>query len=465
MTDVRSSARRARSHETADVRQELGTERMEPSDPQGIGDGLGLFDAVAIGIGGMIGGAIFSVLGVTIQLAGHWAFVSIILAGALALVTAHAYAGLSRGSERPRGLYACLRRAGHPELVAVTTWLLILGYVILLAIYALTFGEYAARFVGVGRIVARLAAIAVLGASWALNARGRAGSLVTQDVAVVGKIVCLLVIAGVGLLGWSSSRLTPLASHEFAGVVAGAATIFVAYEGFELLSYDDDELQDPRRTLPRALYLSIVVVGLVYVLVTVGAQMLVGDSVIVAHREVWLAVVGQRALGTAGLWLATATVLFATSSAINATLFSTSRLVRDLSVARELPAGLGRSRRGVPATGMWVLTVMAAGLAMAPGVTQVLAFGSLTFLVAFALVNYLHVRSTDVGVERWLGRLGASACLLTIGVLVARLAAADRAVVAVVASCFASVAGLRALFKRRRLSHTMDTEGTSGSGH
>ena len=123
---------------------------MEPSDPQGIGDGLGLFDAVAIGIGGMIGGAIFSVLAVTIQLAGHLAFVSIILAGALALVTAHAYAGLSRGSERPRGLYACLRRARHPELVAVTTWLLILGYVILLAIYALTFGEYAARFVGVG---------------------------------------------------------------------------------------------------------------------------------------------------------------------------------------------------------------------------------------------------------------------------------------------------------------------------
>jgi amino acid transporter len=437
---------------------------MEPPDPHGIGDGLGLFDAVAIGIGGMIGGAIFSVLAVTIQLAGHLAFVSIILAGALALVTAHAYAGLSRGSERPRGLYACLRRARHPELVAVTTWLLILGYVILLAVYALTFGEYAARFVGAGRIVAHLAAIAVLGASWALNARGRVGSLVTQNVAVVGKIVCLLVIAGVGLLGWSSSRLTPLAGHEFAGVVAGAATIFVAYEGFELLSYDD-ELQNPRRTLPRPLYLSIVVVGLVYVLVAVGAQMLVGDSVIVAHREVWLAVVGQRALGTAGRWLATATVLFATSSAINATLFSTSRLVRDLSVAHELPAGLGRSRRGVPATGMWVLTVMAAGLAMAPGVTQVLAFGSLTFLVAFALVNYLHARSTDVGLERWLGRLGASACLSTIGVLVARLAAADRAVVAVVASCFASVAGLRALFKRRRLSHAMDAEGTSGSGH
>src|SRR5918999_668897 len=70
---------------------------------------LRLMDAAAIGIGGMIGGAIFSALGVTIQLAGHLAFASVLLAGGLALVTAHSYAGLSRRSEHPRGPYACLR--------------------------------------------------------------------------------------------------------------------------------------------------------------------------------------------------------------------------------------------------------------------------------------------------------------------------------------------------------------------
>jgi hypothetical protein len=106
---------------------------------------------------------------------------------------------------------------------------------------------------------------------------------------------------------------------------------------------------------------------------------------------------------------------------------------------------------------MWVLTLIAAGLAMAPGVTQVLAFGSVTLLMVFALVNYLHARSTDAGVERWLGRLGGSACLLAIGVLIARLAVADRAVLALVLVCYASVAALRAVFvQRRRVWQSID---------
>jgi hypothetical protein len=69
----------------------------------------------------------------------------------------------------------------------------------------------------------------------------------------------------------------------------------------------------------------------------------------------------------------------------------------------------------------------------------------------------LHARSTDVGVERWLGRLGGSACLLTIGVLITRLAVADRAVLALVLVCYASVAALRAVFvQRRRVWQSID---------
>ena len=131
--------------------------------------------------------------------------------------------------------------------------------------------------------------------------------------------------------------------------------------------------------------------------------------------------------------------------------------MRDLSIVQELPARLGHARGGLPATATSVLTLIAAGLAMAPGVTQVLAFASVTFLVLFALVNYLHARSTDVRLERWLGRLGGSACALTIGVLLARLAAADRAVLVLMLPCFASVGALRAMFvHRRRLTQSID---------
>ena len=198
-------------------------------------------------------------------------------------------------------------------------------------------------------------------------------------------------------------------------------------------------------------------VAVIYVIVTVGAQMLVPDPLIVANGEVWPAVAGRRALGTAGGWLAIAALLFATSSAINATLFSPARLVPDLSIVQERPARLGHARGGLPATATSVLTLIAAGLEMAPGVTQVLAFASVTVLVVFALVNYVHARSTDVRLERWLGRLVGSACALTTGVLLARLAAADRAVLVLVLPRFASVGALRAMFvHRRRLTQSID---------
>ena len=229
-------------------------------------------------IGGMIGGGIFSVLGVTIELAGHLAFACFVLAGAIALVTAHGYAGLTRRAGRSGGPYAYLRDAGHPQLAAITSWFLILGYILALAVYAFTFGHYVAQVIDTGTIVARVASIAVLAVFWVINTRGVGASSLTEDAVVATKIVVLAVIAGIGLVAWSPARLAPLAGSGYLGVFVGAASIFVAYEGFELLSYDYDDIDTPERTLPRALYLSIAAVVVIYVVVTLGSQMLVSDQ-------------------------------------------------------------------------------------------------------------------------------------------------------------------------------------------
>ena len=123
----------------------------------------------------------------------------------------------------------------------------------------------------------------------------------------------------------------------------GSATVFFAYEGFELICYDRDDMDDPERTLPRSLYLSIAIVAAVYIAVTIGAQMLVSDHVIVATKEAAFVAVGQAALGGVGRWVAIVGAVFATGSAINATLFSTARLMRDASASGELPPRSGAS--------------------------------------------------------------------------------------------------------------------------
>ncbi|MEU0436024.1 APC family permease [Streptomyces sp. NPDC006290] len=224
------------------------------------------------------------------------------------------------------------------------------------------------------------------------------------------------------------------------------------YEGFELLSYDYDAMEQPARTLPRALYLSVLVVIAVYVAVTLSSQMLVPDTLIVSQREVAFATVGQEALGSFGRWLATGAAVLATSSAINATLFSTARLVRDLSDARELPPFLGRTPAGVPANAMWMLTLLGAVFAMLPGINELLAFASATFLGVFGLINYLHARTADHTRERVLGHLGATACAIAIIVLTTQLAVHEPTTLVLIAGCVLGVGALRLVFARNRPS-------------
>jgi amino acid transporter len=402
-------------------------------------------------IGGMIGGGIFSVLGVTIDLAGHLAFASFLFGGAIAALTAHAFARLALRSGHSGGPFAYLREEGHEGAAAWVAWLLIVGYVFALAVYAFTFGHYLAHALGAPVLVARLGGVAILGVFVAVNLRGVATSGLSEDLVVLVKLVVLGGIALVGIGMLSPDRLAPLDNRGLLGVFLGASLIFVAYEGFEMLPYDYDDLDRPRRTLPRALYISVAIVVFVYVAVTLASQMLVPDRLLAEQKEVAFAVVGKEALGSFGLWAATIGAVFSTSSAINATLFSTARLIRDVSAGGELPTALGRERGGLPAAAVVWIAVLGAGFSLLPGITEVVAFGSLTFLLVFGLVNLMHARHTaSPGMDRGLAYLGTAACMAAAAGLLYELIRSDRPALALVGACALAVGAGRIAFVRSR---------------
>jgi amino acid transporter len=402
-------------------------------------------------VGGMIGGGIFSVLGVTIDLSGHLAFAAFLVGGAIAALTAHAFARLALSAGRSGGPFAYLREEGHKGAAAWVAWLLIVGYVFALAVYAFTFGHYLAHALGAPAAAARVSGVAVLGALVAVNLRGVTTSGLTEDLVVLVKLVVLggIALVGVGML--SPDRLTPLDNRGLLGVFLGASLIFVAYEGFEMLPYDYDDLDRPRRTLPRALYISVAVVVLVYVTVTLASQMLAPDRLLAEQKEVAFALVGKEALGGFGLWAATIGAVFSTSSAINATLFSTARLIRDVSAAGELPAALGRERGGLPAAALVWIALLGAGFSLLPGITEVVAFGSLTFLLVFGLVNLMHARHTaSPGLDRALAYIGGAVCFAAAAGLLYELTRSDRPALALVGACGLAVGAGRVAFVRSR---------------
>lgn len=163
------------------------------------------------------------------------------------------------------------------------------GCLIALAVYGYTFGHYAAHLFGLPEAFANGFAILILLVFLGINLRGVGAWALSEDLVVLLKIAILALIAAIGFAHFSPERLAPLADKGTAGVIVASASIFVAYEGFELVSYDYDDLERPRWTLPRALYLSVAIVTVVYVTVTIGAQMLVSDGVVVAQNRIALA--------------------------------------------------------------------------------------------------------------------------------------------------------------------------------
>lgn len=408
-------------------------------------------DATAMAVGGMIGGGIFTVLGVAVTLAGHLAFGCFLLGGVIAALTAKSFAAVTARAGTSGGPFEHLRAVGHHEVAGLLLWLLVFGYMIAMAVYSFTFGRYVAEAFGASVWVARLSTVAIVGAFLAVNLRGVRLTSLTEDIIVLSKLVILGGIGVIGIAQFSADRLAPMNDKGIGGLFLGAATVFFAYEGFELICYDRDDMVDPPRTLPRSLYLSIAIVAAIYIGVTLGSQMLVSDHTIVANKAVAFSVVGKAALGDVGRWIAIVGAVLATGSAINATQFSCARLVRDAARSGDLPTALGRDTNGLPVAALALISVAGAGMAMLPGITTVIVFGSAAFLLIYAIVNGIEVQMAASNSDRALAALAFTACAASIVALVVELVREDPRGLVILVVLLAALFIARRVFTLRRV--------------
>jgi len=386
----------------------------------------------AMAVGGMVGGGIFSVLGVVIETAGAWAWLSFVMAGVIALATGHSYVALADKFREGGGAFTYLREIHHEGLAGSLSWVLIIGYVLTISVYAFTFGHYLTEALDGGTWIAPLASVAIVGSLVAINLVGVGEASWLEIVTVWGKLVVLLGLAGIGL--W---HFHPEALHYdgvdpggLEGAVLGAASIFMAYEGFQLLTYDYEDIRSPRKTLRRATMYAIVAVIGVYVVVALGAVSLVGAEQMIEHKEVALAIAGQRAIGTPGKILVSVAAAFSTASAINATLFSSARLAARVAEDGELPAWFRkRNQRQIPGRAVVGLGCLGAALAVLGNLGQLVEAASLAFLFTFAAVNLIAARETAE--RRWISWAGAVLATAAAGLLILRLALEEPAALGV----------------------------------
>lgn len=418
-------------------------------------DQLGLTELIALGVGAMIGGGIFSVLGIAVGIAGHAAPLAFGLGSLVALAAGYSYVRLALGYRSDGASFTYLERAfpTHPNVAGIAGWIVVVGYIGTLALYAFTFGAYGAHLLG--RPDAMLVRVAlssgVLLFFAVVNLLGTGASGRVEDLVVYTKILLLALFAAVGFAHVRTAYLFPLFDRPVSSVFVAGAVIFVAFEGFQLITNAVLETHDPDRNIPRGIYGSIIVTSVIYVAVAFVALGNLSVAELMAAREYALARAGGPALGAAGAVLVDIAALLATSSAINATAFGASRMMAEMAVERRMPAAFSfRNRTQVP----WIAVVALTGLALLftslGSLETIAAFSSLTFLLVSTGVSVANYRlRRETGSRGWVVAVGIVLMLTTISQLGAHLWSDDRPTLVWVTVVFLTIAAVEIIFFER----------------
>ncbi len=377
--------------------------------------GIGLLEAIAIGIGGMVGGGIFAVLGLAVALAEGGTPIAFAIAGAVALITTYSYARLSVAFPSQGGTITFLNKAfGTGLFTGSLNMLLWISYVVMLSLYAYAFGSYGSTFFpeAVRPVWQHILISASVLAIAALNALGAKIIGQAEDLIVGLKLAILLLFIALGIRGIDTAYLEPAAWSPFTSLIAGGMIIFVAYEGFELIANTAEDVRDPRKNLPRAYFTAVVFVIALYIAIAIVAVGTLPVDQIVAARDYALAEAARPFMGQAGFALIAAAAMLSTTSAINATFYGASRISYIIAKDGELPAFLERKIWNRPLEGLLITTGATLLVANLLDLSSISAMGSTGFLLIFAAVNLANLRLAEqTESNRYIPMLGCIGCI------------------------------------------------------
>lgn len=376
---------------------------------------IGFWATASIGIGGMVGGGIFAVTGLTVELTKGAAPVAFIAAGIVAILTAYSYLKLSLTYPGQGGTVEFLNRGyGTGIFTGSANILLSLSYVILVAIYAYAFGSYGASFFPhseylfwqhtlITGIIILLTIINLIGAHLVMR---------SENFFNVAKMLLLGTFIVIGLLTpIKISRMSFTSYVPAWEIVSGAMIIFLNYEGFELIANATPDIKNPKKSLPAAYFGSVSVVIILYVLIAIVVVGHLSFSQVAAHSNYALEAAARSFLGKTGFILIAVAALLATSSAINATLYGSGRLTYVIAKTGELPSELERSLLHEHPEGMIIYAVLSLFIANFLPLNAIATMGSAGFLLIFMAVNIANARlAKSTRSKAWISWAGTIAC-------------------------------------------------------
>lgn len=373
---------------------------------------LGLRDIVMIGLGPTIGTTIFTLIGPGIQLAGSAILLVLVLNFIVTIFTAMAYVELASVVPETGGGYLWVKTAFSKPVGFLAGWLSWFGHSIVCAFYVVSFGLYIVFFsqTWLGPLpnaewIVKGISIAVLAVFLFINFRGtrttgKSGTLVTIVLAaIVGTYVAVGLI-WFGLHPQAVSNLSPflpgVGTTAALNILMAMGLTFVVFEGYEIIAQTGEEVSDPGKNLPRAIWITLSISTALFVLV--GFVTLIGlppsDEKNSPFALLHASGVFFGDYSGVGIGLIVFGVGFGSLASVNSLVFSSSRVAFAMGRDAAMPRSFGRLHpvRQTPAAAIFTSGLIIILMILTLDLIQIAVSADLMFLLLFTLVNAAAIR-------------------------------------------------------------------------
>ncbi len=363
---------------------------------------LGFTELIAIALGGMVGGGIFSILGISVQHIGNATPIAILVGGILAFFAAYSYVKLALLYKDEGATYSFFKKTFPNSKLASSAigWLIVFGYISTIALYAFTFSTYFCSILPLENNywLTKIVAGGIILIFSIINLTSVKGMGKIEDWMVYTKLIILLFISGLLAEKGSLENFTPIfnSSTTLMSILIIASITFVAYEGFQLVIHAYNEMDKPQKNIPRAIYSAIIIATILYMVLAIGALASIPKETIIQDKEYALAAGAQEIFGKFGMFVVIFGALLATASAISGTLFGASRLMAVIAKDGYLPRKLSnRIKVHIPNYAIITMSFLAFVLILSGGLQIILEFGSITFIIVSFLMAYANYKKRN----------------------------------------------------------------------
>lgn len=363
---------------------------------------MGLFQLTMYGTGLILGAGIYVLIGEAAGFAGDSVWIAFALGSVVALFAGFSYAELSSIFPKAAAEYVFIKNAFKNNFFAfLIGWLTAVTSIITAATVALGFGGYFAEFVNIPIIISAIGLLVILSI---VNFIGIRESAWTNTIFTIIEASGLILII---IIGFTFANPEPVNYYEspsgFSGIVIAFVLIFFAFIGFEDMANIAEEVKKPKKTLPKAIILSVVIAGILYVLVSLAVVRVVNWEEL-ANSSAPIALVAERGLGAEAHILLSSIALFAITNTVLITLVAGSRIFYGMAKEKVFPAIIGKIhlKTKTPWVAVIVILITSMAFTLIGDIVIVANITVFAIVITFAAVNLavIVLRYTEPNIER-----------------------------------------------------------------